>query len=97
MSPEEQKAVFEKAGLELIHKGAGHHIGRFFDRKQIKLRQAAIIMGISSTTLSRLVNGGSLTVPMATKISIHYNLPIHALFNLQARYMTKKTMAIVND
>jgi len=78
--------ALQNIGLVITPKGAGHHVKKFLERKSISANQAGLTMGVSPSTVSRLISGGSLTESMAAKLAFHYQLPITLLFNLEASY-----------
>lgn len=82
----ESMAALSKIGLVITPKGAGHHVSKFLKRKGISANQAGAVLGVSPSTVARLIAGGSLTESMAAKLSKHYKLPINVLFNLEASY-----------
>jgi len=79
-------AALSKIGLVITPKGAGHHVSKFLKRKGISANKAGETMGVSASTVTRLIGGGSLTESMAAKLAAHYDLPITMLFNLEASF-----------
>jgi len=80
-------AELTKMGLDMTPKGAGHHIGKFFERKGITTPNASQKMGVSHESLLSLINGEPLSKNMATELEKHYELSQTLLFNLEAQYL----------
>jgi len=72
-------------GINTQPKAASAHIKRYFERNNISASAAAKTMGISQSTVSRLLCGGSLSEEMAANLSKHYGLSVTLLFNMEAR------------
>ena len=88
-------------GLEALNhlllppKGAFAFIKRFFDKRTINASQAANSMNVSPSTVTRFLNGGSLTTAMAAKLSKEYGLDIGMLFRLEAQAMAYQAEQIL--
>lgn len=93
----ESMAALQSIGLVITPKGAGHHVKKFLERKSISANQAGSTMGVSPSTVSRLIGGGSLTESMAAKLAAHYQLSITMLFDLEARYHAHNAEAMLEN
>lgn len=90
-------------GLEALNhlllppEGAFAYIKRFFDKRTINASQAANAMKVSPSTVTRLLNGGSLTTAMAAKLSQEYGFNIGMLFRLEAKAMAYQAEQILRQ
>jgi len=91
----ESMTALQSIGLVITPKGAGHHVKKFFERKSISANKAGLTMGLSPSTVTRFIGGGSLTENMAAKLATHYQLPIAMLFNLEASYHAHNAEAML--
>jgi plasmid maintenance system antidote protein VapI len=77
-------------------KGASGYMARYFKNQSISANQAAKKLGVSQPTVSRFINGGSLTPNMAAKIEMAFDIGVETLFNLEAQanaYQAKLLMS----
>jgi len=86
-------------GLEAIShlltppSGAYKYINNLLIKKNINPTQAAKALEVSPSTVKRLLDGGSLTTVMASKLFKEYGVDPEILFNLEAKaysYQAKK-------
>lgn len=75
-------------------KGAYAYVERYIKGRGISPAAAARAVGVVRSTMSRLLNGGSLTEEMAAKLNIAYGLDPETLFNLEAKAHTYQTEVI---
>ena len=61
------------------------YIERFFNKKKINQSKAARSLKVSPSTIKRLLDGGSLTTSMASKLYDVYQIDPETLFNLEAK------------
>ncbi|MFT4927368.1 MAG: plasmid maintenance system antidote protein VapI [Phenylobacterium sp.] len=76
-------------------KGASGYMAQYFKSKNISANQAAKKLAVSQPTVSRFINGGSLTPNMAAKIEMAFGIGVETLFNLEAQanaYRAKQLM-----
>ena len=78
-----------KMGLDMEPKGAGHHIRKFFERKNITPLQASKKICVSQEELLSLIDGGPLSNNICKKLETHYSLPSKLLLNLEDKYLAK--------
>lgn len=65
--------------------GAAGYMKRYFSKQNISANQAAKLLGVSQPTVTRFINGGSLTPKMAAKIEMQFGIGVETLFNLEAQ------------
>lgn len=65
--------------------GAAGYMKKYFTKQRISANQAAKLLGVSQPTVTRFINGGSLTPNMAAKIEMQFGIGIETLFNLEAQ------------
>lgn len=65
--------------------GASGYLKRYFETKNISANQAAKLLGVSQPTVTRFINGGSLTPSLAAKIEMAFDIGVETLFNLEAQ------------
>lgn len=77
--------TLKASGLIGEPQGAGWHLAKFLERKGLTKAEAARMMGVPTSTLSRVVNGETeLTENLAIKLGRHLEAPVALLFRLDA-------------
>lgn len=69
---------------------SNEHVKSFLVKKGINPTQAAKALNVSSSTVKRYLDGGSLTVSMATKLHRVYGIDPEILFNIDAKCLAYK-------
>ena len=65
--------------------GAGYHIDQFIQRLGLTKAEAAKRIGVSKSTITRVVNGDSqLSVALGAKLKQHLDAPVELFFRIDA-------------
>lgn len=75
---------------------AGYYLNRALRVNSISQSKAAEMLGVNQSTVSRLIDGGALTVEMAAKLEKVFNLDSRSMFQLEAAKLTKQAKELLN-
>ncbi len=84
----DEKTIGIDAHLFTPPKGAYEYVKDILKSKGDNPTKAANKLGVSPSTVKRLLDGGSLTPLMAAKLNTIYAMDISTLFNMEAQAYT---------
>ncbi|MDU0112282.1 helix-turn-helix transcriptional regulator [Psychrosphaera aquimarina] len=77
-------------------KPASHYLKFWFKNQELSAPHAAKVLGVSKSTVTRLLNGeGKLSIEIANKLFVKYNIDPYLLFSLDAQYKSHIAKSIV--
>lgn len=91
-----ESEIVETVGIKALGdllsppQGAYVYIKRFIVGKDLNPSQVAKVLGVSSSTMTRLLDGGRLTTNMAAKLYQHFAIDPDILFNLEAKHLAQE-------
>ncbi|MFU2508681.1 hypothetical protein C7Y70_13120 [Pseudoalteromonas sp. KS88] len=75
--------------------GAAYFVKEKMVKKGLSGNEAAKLVGVNQSTMSRFLKGGALTEEMAVKLNKAFQMDIQTLFNLEAQKHTYNARRLV--